>query len=154
MNDTTSTHRGFITDYCALYESAFGCKYFFNGGKDAAAAKRFIEAGMDSELVRQVIAYAMSQTGYPWDAANSISTFVSGWSRIHAEYVKRHRAMPPRPVSRWALTQQIEALQGEILSHPHNFESTHFNREARPDVALDDLKVKLCQVRKQLAMAV
>ena len=148
------THTGFIHHYCAAYEAAFACKYFFNGGKDAAAAKRFLEAGLEPGLVIQVLEYAFSQNGYPWDAANSIATFVSGWSRIYAEYVKRHRALPPKPVSRWAFTQQIQALECAIMDHPHNHESTKFDREAKPDVSLDDLKVKLCQVRKQLAMAV
>jgi hypothetical protein len=153
MNERLITHTWFVEQYCRAYHEAFQCKYFFNGGKDGAAAKRFVEAGLAPELVIRVMEYAFSQNGYPWDAANSIATFVSGWSRIYAEYVKRHRDLPQKPASRWALTQQLQALEAEIINHPHNYESTKFDREAKPDIALDDLKVKLCQIRKQLAMA-
>src|SRR5678815_2111462 len=104
MNDTTLTHNGFINEYSRLYQESFGSKYFFNGGKDAAAAKRFVSSGIDYDTISQVLSYAFSQSGFPWDNAASLSSFVSNWSRIFAEYKKRNR---PTPATRWGLVNQM-----------------------------------------------
>lgn len=153
MEEKTMTHMECIEVYSQLYRDAFGAPYIFNGGKDAAAVKRFVSNQISRDIFMEVIGYAMQQNGYPWNFATELATTVSKWSSLFAEYRKLNRPVQHRPVSRWSLVKQAEAIQQQIAVHPHNPQSINFNRTANPAIALSSLQEKLNEVTGQLAMS-
>lgn len=142
-----STHTDFIHSYCKLYEQHFGGPYLFQGGKDAAAVKRFTAAGINLDDAMKILQDSFTRSGYPYDNTCTIAGFISAWPRLLADRAKKNNSATKQSLTRWDLQRQIEYVKEAISSHVHNPESIHENRDAIAEVSLPELRRKLDELK-------
>lgn len=151
-HNMSSDHTKFVEGYCALYREFFKEPYVFHGAKDGAAIKRLLGAGVAVEKALSVAGESFRRSGYPWDMASSISSFVSAWSIIVAALAKNPNNEPfkTKPLSRYEIRQQMDIVKIMIAKHPHNEESIYHSPQEACDTPLPELRRKLAGLEKQL----
>lgn len=151
-HNMSSDHTRFVEGYCALYREHFREPYVFAGAKDGTAVKRLLGAKVEVDKALGVASESFKRSGYPWDMASSISSFVGAWSIIVAALAKNPHNEPfkTKPMSRYEIRQQMDIVKIMISRHPHNEESIYHNPQEACDTPLPDLRRKLAGLEKQL----